>query len=183
MYSATSMLSKIKDNPIYGIIGNRNKNYYRNVYLQSEHWKNLRKEKLERNPICEQCGSSLSLDVHHVQYRNLYDVTLKDLQTLCRLCHNNEHKRITNKKNKKYAKVNRELKDYFDLRTFFRNPKINIFLIKWILNYILYNYYFSEMEKERPKVLRKYHKRQQENFDKKYKEIPHDINNYISIHY
>src|ERR1035437_5576370 len=59
------------------------RDYYRNVYLRSEHWKNLRKEKKKLNPVCEVCGSKKKLDVHHINYRMLYDVLLEDLQTLC----------------------------------------------------------------------------------------------------
>jgi 5-methylcytosine-specific restriction endonuclease McrA len=68
------------------------RDYYRNVYLRSEHWKNLRKEKKKLNPVCEVCGSKKKLDVHHINYRMLYDVLLEDLQTLCRRCHNKRHK-------------------------------------------------------------------------------------------
>jgi len=65
--------------------------YYRNVYLLSEHWRNLRKEKLKLNPICEVCGARRRLDVHHLHYRNLYDVLVEDLKTLCRRCHGKVH--------------------------------------------------------------------------------------------
>lgn len=65
--------------------------YYREVYLSSDHWKALRSRKLSANPVCECCGTSKRLDIHHLNYRNLYDVTLDDLQTLCRRCHHLEH--------------------------------------------------------------------------------------------
>jgi 5-methylcytosine-specific restriction endonuclease McrA len=32
------------------------------------------------------------LDVHHVNYRNLFDVKLLDLLALCRSCHKEEHR-------------------------------------------------------------------------------------------
>lgn len=69
-------------------------NYYRNVYLLSEHWKRLRKAKLKINPQCEICGRKTKLDVHHLRYKNLYDVLVEDLQTLCRRCHRKHHKRV-----------------------------------------------------------------------------------------
>ncbi len=78
---------------------NDNRDYYRKVYLKSQHWNDLKKEKLKLSPICEVCGSKRSLDVHHEEYRNLYDVLLVDLKTLCRKCHKaydfeeNKHKR------------------------------------------------------------------------------------------
>lgn len=65
--------------------------WYRNVYLKSEHWKELRGRKLKENPTCERCPSSKRLDVHHIRYRNIFDVETSDLLTLCRKCHNKEH--------------------------------------------------------------------------------------------
>lgn len=74
-------------------IGNRTE--YRSIYLKSDHWKILRQSKLKLNPCCEQCGADHYVEPHHINYRNLYDVTVFDLQTLCRKCHTNAH----NKKN------------------------------------------------------------------------------------
>lgn len=65
--------------------------WYREEYLTSQHWKSLRESKLQRNPSCEKCGSRQRLDVHHLRYRNIFDVELSDLQTLCRLCHDAIH--------------------------------------------------------------------------------------------
>lgn len=80
---------------------------YRQNYLRSEHWVNLKQEKLKLNPQCEQCQSPEHLDVHHVNYRNLYDVTVQDLKTLCRKCHthlhNEQHKQP--KRAKKKSKI------------------------------------------------------------------------------
>ena len=70
---------------------NDKRKYYREVYLQSNHWKDLRGKKLKINPVCENCGSKKKPDVHHLDYKNLYDVTLKDLKTLCRKCHKKLH--------------------------------------------------------------------------------------------
>jgi 5-methylcytosine-specific restriction endonuclease McrA len=67
------------------------RDYYRNVYLKSDHWRELRKRKLELNPLCEKCGGNNCVDPHHLLYRNLYDVQLSDLQTLCRKCHAEVH--------------------------------------------------------------------------------------------
>lgn len=69
---------------------NDKRHYYRNEYLLSDHWKALRSEKLKRNPFCERCGRK-GRDVHHLRYRNLFDVLLSDLETLCRKCHKKEH--------------------------------------------------------------------------------------------
>ena len=67
------------------------RDFYRNEYLYSDHWKNLRALKLAQNPICELCGSNQRVEPHHLQYRNLYDVKVTDLQSLCRKCHMKMH--------------------------------------------------------------------------------------------
>lgn len=78
--------------------------YYQNVYLKSEHWKVLRREKLKLNHVCEKCGAKRYVEPHHLKYRNLYDVTVCDLLSLCRKCHREEHKVIINRKKKKVKK-------------------------------------------------------------------------------
>ena len=148
MYSATHMLAKAKSNPIYGKIRDKNNRYYRNIYLQSEHWKNLRKEKLEKNSVCEKCGSTLSLDIHHKEYGQLFNVTIKDLQTLCRVCHNKEHskkkEKLNNNKIKKFKKIKRkfakptleelEVQDlYYMIKRNFFHPNILLYLLKEII--------------------------------------------------
>lgn len=69
------------------------KHFYRFDYLKSEHWSNLRLEKLASvDAKCAKCGvRDLSNDIHHFLYRNLYDVKLKDLVVLCRKCHEEVH--------------------------------------------------------------------------------------------
>jgi 5-methylcytosine-specific restriction endonuclease McrA len=74
--------------------------WYRDVYLLSEHWKVLRKAKLTISPQCEICGKKRRLDVHHLRYKNIYDVLVEDLQTLCRRCHKKHHKKHHKKTNK-----------------------------------------------------------------------------------
>jgi 5-methylcytosine-specific restriction endonuclease McrA len=88
MYSSSNILSNANEN-FY--IQKKNKYFYRNVYLHSDHWKNLRKEKLVQISICEKCKTIHNLDVHHINYKGLYDVKLSDLQVLCRKCHEEEH--------------------------------------------------------------------------------------------
>jgi hypothetical protein len=65
--------------------------WYRNIYLSSPHWQRLRKERLAVSPVCEDCGSKESLQVHHVIYRKLWDCTVSDLRTICRACHDRRH--------------------------------------------------------------------------------------------
>ncbi len=70
---------------------NDHRKWYRTVYLKSEHWRDLRGRKLNRNPQCERCQAK-ACDVHHVRYRNIFDVQLHDLLSLCRACHTEEHR-------------------------------------------------------------------------------------------
>lgn len=67
---------------------------YRFGYLQSEHWKDLRVQKLaESDAKCLFCGKrGLSNDVHHIRYpKNLKETTLNDLRVLCREHHDRLH--------------------------------------------------------------------------------------------
>ena len=79
--------------------------YYRDVYLKSDDWKNLRLLRLlKSNYVCAICAvTSECLDVHHVNYRNLHDVQTTDLRALCRPCHNKVHALM-----KKYPKLKKE---------------------------------------------------------------------------
>jgi len=70
-------------------------------YLKSGHWRRLRDQKREQvGRRCEWCGAWRYLEVHHVQYRNLYDVTLDDLACLCRDCHRLVHLPLDGRKKK-----------------------------------------------------------------------------------
>ena len=111
MFSASSTLSRAmryyiprghrhKRNKIF-VLGKKKRRYYygdreiyRNEYLTSDHWKELRSRKLKETPFCENCGSGLKIEPHHINYRNLYDVELFDLKTLCRKCHFDFHEKI-----------------------------------------------------------------------------------------
>src|SRR5688572_13048807 len=61
------------------------------LYLQSRDWKRKRARKLRRTRKCAICGQTRNLDVHHLNYRNWYDVTMADLRVLCRRCHGLSH--------------------------------------------------------------------------------------------
>ena len=99
------VFGKKKNRYYYG-----NREEYRSEYLKSSHWKQLRQEKIEKNPLCEKCGVDSNLDVHHLLYKNLYDISLDDLQTLCRKCHDEEHKKIIKEEKKKFYKKQRNKK-------------------------------------------------------------------------
>lgn len=67
------------------------KQWYKDFYLYSAHWIDLRARKLMRNPRCERCAWGDAAQIHHVEYKNLYDCTLDDLLTLCASCHSRLH--------------------------------------------------------------------------------------------
>lgn len=57
-------------------------------YLQSADWKQKRLEKYARKPRrCAICATLEKLHVHHLVYRQLFDVEQKDLIVLCERCH------------------------------------------------------------------------------------------------
>jgi hypothetical protein len=60
-------------------------------YLESDHWKQLRAAAIEKwGDRCSNC-SVPRVDVHHLRYGTLFDVTTDDLMPLCRRCHDNVH--------------------------------------------------------------------------------------------
>lgn len=70
------------------------KRAYRNIYLKSDQWKDVRLEALVRTDAsCCICGyRSLSNDAHHVVYpQSFWDTRESDLVVLCRPCHNFIH--------------------------------------------------------------------------------------------
>lgn len=81
------------------------KHFYRFEYLKSDHWRNLRLEKLAKSYArCFYClRRDLSNDVHHLNYRNLYNVELDDLVVLCRTCHDKWHRVLDEHKDEVFA--------------------------------------------------------------------------------
>lgn len=69
---------------------NMNKVQYRE-YLKSDHWKHLRRSKLKHKTRCGICGSRQNIQIHHLIYRNIYDVKTSDLRRLCGRCHQTVH--------------------------------------------------------------------------------------------
>lgn len=62
-------------------------------YLASEHWKNLRTDRIRQSKKrCAICGDKQTLQCHHIIYRRWYDVTCDDLRILCDRCHGIVHK-------------------------------------------------------------------------------------------
>ena len=81
------------------------------IYLQSDHWKYLRNSKLRQVGYkCQECDSSQSkLDVHHLKYKNIFDVTLGDLKVLCRACHYDTHN-LTKDTKTRLKRVNKRIR-------------------------------------------------------------------------
>lgn len=62
-------------------------------YLESGHWKKLRRQAFERDGWkCVICGSTRRLRGHHTKYRkDLRSCTVSDIQTMCEGCHEKHH--------------------------------------------------------------------------------------------
>ncbi len=67
------------------------------AYLKSQHWIQLREAKRDScartgtKNRCAICASTERIETHHLNYRNIYDVTTSDLRLLCRDCHQAAH--------------------------------------------------------------------------------------------
>lgn len=61
-------------------------------YLQTDHWRGLRKRALDRaKHRCQVCNQSARLEVHHRTYKNRGAESLADLVVLCERCHETFH--------------------------------------------------------------------------------------------
>ncbi len=62
-------------------------------YLESAHWRRLRKQAFERDSYqCVGCGSEINLRGHHLRYRkNLHNCTVDDIETRCDESHKSLH--------------------------------------------------------------------------------------------
>jgi len=69
-----------------------NKQEYKK-YLKSPHWFKLRQIYIYDNPNvkCSKCGSVENLNLHHLNYNNLWHERPSDLAVLCELCHYYAH--------------------------------------------------------------------------------------------
>lgn len=72
--------------------------FYRE-YIRSEAWFRKRDKILKRaGNKCEKCGSTESLNCHHITYKRLGHEWDKDLIILCKRCHAGVHRRKKVKK-------------------------------------------------------------------------------------
>lgn len=62
----------------------------RRKHDRSTEWKTRRRLRIEGNPCCEKCGSTLKLECHHLTYARAGDEAWDDLQVLCKVCHTEE---------------------------------------------------------------------------------------------
>lgn len=61
-------------------------------YLKSTHWSQLRSYVMVRDLKCRICEELPPTQVHHMEYRNIYDVAPIHLIGLCSGCHTRIHK-------------------------------------------------------------------------------------------
>ena len=61
--------------------------WYQNVYLQSDHWLSFRAYILRIRPECEICHVTYRLQVHHRNYKRLWNESPRDVNVLCERCH------------------------------------------------------------------------------------------------
>jgi len=69
------------------------RNYYRNIYLQSDDWKRKRSLVLKRdNWTCVYCGARAT-QVHHKKYskRRIGNEPIEWLVSVCKTCHDKQH--------------------------------------------------------------------------------------------
>jgi hypothetical protein len=70
----------------------KRRDYYE-AYIQSAHWKRLRRQAFERDGFkCALCESTDRIQGHHLRYRQELDKsTVDEIQTLCFKCHDAYH--------------------------------------------------------------------------------------------
>ena len=63
--------------------------------MQSQYWFDLKQYRLAlANYVCESCGTSGPLELHHVDYSNLLAENINDVRVICRQCHQAIHDRL-----------------------------------------------------------------------------------------
>lgn len=66
--------------------------WYQRVYLKSDHWRGLRDRTIKgAGGRCQDCGSNDRVQVHHLNYDNLWHEKPDDIRVLCRFCHRDVH--------------------------------------------------------------------------------------------
>lgn len=71
------------------------KEWYRDTYLNSPHWRKKKNAALDyAKRLCQLCNNAWLLDVHHRTYENLGCENVRDLIVLCTTCHDKFHREI-----------------------------------------------------------------------------------------
>src|SRR4051812_39820826 len=87
-------------------------------YLKSNHWKSLSRACRERDGHqCVWCGSTETLDVHHITYERFGNERPEDLVTICRDCHKTRHA-IHPIRDKDWTRIREEVPDYNPRKTY-----------------------------------------------------------------
>ena len=60
-------------------------------YLNSPHWRIIASGLKRRYGKCQECGSDISLQVHHLTYARMWKEEATDLVVLCDKCHKLVH--------------------------------------------------------------------------------------------
>ena len=69
-------------------------------YLRSSEWAMIRADLIALRGCCEQCGSEINLQVHHVSYERLFNEEPEDLALLCKRCHLLQHPEVKSARKK-----------------------------------------------------------------------------------
>ena len=61
--------------------------WHQNIYLQSDHWLAFRSYILRSRQECKICHVAYGLQVHHRNYKHLWNESPTDVNVLCERCH------------------------------------------------------------------------------------------------
>jgi len=90
------------------------KEWYRQVYLRSDHWKQTRIKALTSSHFsCCGCGCKDMLQVHHLTYENLGSESGEDLMVLCSRCHGLAHDLLREMREKIDTMTQRKVLSHF----------------------------------------------------------------------
>ena len=112
----------------YCITNKNRKDFYYDVYLKSNHWRNFRNYLHLETKKCELCGILTTLNVHHNNYQCLFKETEDDVHILCSCCHIKLHKLFDERQRLIVEDLNKinEIKERKDaMITYFKNAVEN----------------------------------------------------------
>lgn len=96
-------------------------------YINSKAWKRIRKQKLTSQSTCERCNSNLHLHVHHGTYDRLGNERQTDLFVLCKLCHEDVHRKASRlRKSKPLLEVTIEIIKGVKKRKLLKDEKLKV---------------------------------------------------------